>query len=58
MIFIHLMMIMSTSREQDDDTDTPYIETVYRLDNRPSSVNDYSSSDDPVHEFLRTQPEV
>jgi inositol hexakisphosphate/diphosphoinositol-pentakisphosphate kinase len=52
------MIIISIPREQDDDTDTPYVETVYRLDNRPSSVNDYSSSDDPVHEFLRMQPKA
>lgn len=54
-------MIMSMTREQDDDTgtDTPFVETVHHLLNdRPSSVNDNSSSDDPGHEFLATHSEV
>ncbi|KAF8559128.1 hypothetical protein OG21DRAFT_1403687 [Imleria badia] len=48
-------------REDDDTgTDTPYVETVHRLNTRSSSVNDNSSSDDPCHEFfkLRMQSKV
>ncbi|KAG9317308.1 histidine phosphatase superfamily-domain-containing protein [Chiua virens] len=44
--------------KEDDDTgtDTPYVETVHRSNDRLFGAN--SSSDDPSHEFLGTRSEV
>ncbi|KAF8450696.1 histidine phosphatase superfamily-domain-containing protein [Boletus edulis BED1] len=46
--------------KEDDDTgtDTPYVGTLHRLNDRLSSANDYSSSDDPIHDFLQKQRNV